>query len=51
MATVRSRPALETLHAGALEASFIPEAGMLCTSLAHDGAELLGPLGIPFLHP
>jgi galactose mutarotase-like enzyme len=51
MATVRSRPVLETLRAGALEASFVPEAGMLGTSLRHDGEELLGPLGIPFLHP
>lgn len=51
MATVRSRPAVETLRTGALEASFVPEAGMLGTSLRHDGEELLGPLGIPFLHP
>ena len=39
-----------TLTAGPLEARVEPGAGLLC-SLRHDGEELLGPLGIPFLHP
>ena len=52
------------LRAGALEATFRPEAGMLGASLRHRGAELLGQrdgveayrrerktMGIPFLHP
>jgi galactose mutarotase-like enzyme len=39
------------LAAGSLQATFVPEAGMLCSSLRHEGEELLGPLGIPFLHP
>jgi aldose 1-epimerase len=40
--------AAEQLVAGDLEAGF---AGITCTSLRHRGEELLGPLGIPFLHP
>ena len=34
-----------------LTAEFDPDAGMLGTSLRLRGEELLGPLGIPFLHP
>ena len=51
MAALETVRGTETLRAGALEASFAPGAGMLGTSLTHDGEELLGPLGIPFLHP
>jgi aldose 1-epimerase len=53
-----------TLRAGALEAVFVPCAGMAGVSLRHDGAELLdrregvrayarsgATMGIPFLHP
>jgi aldose 1-epimerase len=53
-----------TLEGDALEAVFVPEAGMICCSLRHRGAELLGQrnglrayiegystMGIPFLHP
>lgn len=53
-----------TLEATALEAVFVPEAGMICCSLRHRGEELLGQrnglrayvdrystMGIPFLHP
>lgn len=40
-----------TLSAGALRAEVDPDRGMLVTSLCRDGEELLGPLGIPFLHP
>ncbi len=49
---------------GGLEATFVPEAGMICCSLRHRGEELLGQrhglrayvdhystMGIPFLHP
>jgi aldose 1-epimerase len=52
------------LRAGALEAIFVPAAGLVGTSLRHDGEELLHPrdgldayartgatMGIPFLHP
>ena len=52
------------LTAGELEATFAPEAGMVCHSLRHRGEELLGQrdgldvyaktgktMGIPFLHP
>jgi len=52
------------LAAGELEATFAPEAGMVCHSLRHRGEELLGQrdgleayartgktMGIPFLHP
>jgi galactose mutarotase-like enzyme len=52
------------LTAGDLEATFAPEAGMVCHSLRHRGVELLGQrdglevyaktgktMGIPFLHP
>ena len=52
------------LAAGDLEATFAPEAGMVCHSLRHRGEELLGQrdgleayartgktMGIPFLHP
>lgn len=52
------------LQAGPLEATFAPEAGMICHSLRHDGEELLGQrdgleayartgktMGIPLLHP
>lgn len=55
---------LVTLAAGELEATFVPGAGMVGTSLRHRGAELLGErgglaaytergstFGIPFLHP
>ena len=48
----------------ALEATFVPDAGMVCCSLRHDGAELLAPrsgvrayaergstMGIPLLYP
>jgi aldose 1-epimerase len=47
-----------------VEALYVPDAGMVCCSLSHDGAELLGrrggvreyaqrgaTMGIPFLHP
>ena len=34
-----------------VRAGFDPARGMLGTSLELDGEELLGPLGIPFLHP
>src|SRR4051812_38995873 len=53
-----------TLAAGALEATFVPQVGMVGASLRHDGEELLARpaglpdyaaegtvLGIPFLHP
>jgi len=53
-----------TLAAGALEATFAPEAGMVCHSLRHEGEELLTQrdgvegyvrtgrwMGIPLLHP
>jgi aldose 1-epimerase len=53
-----------TLEGEALEAVFVPEAGMICCSLRHRGEELLGQrnglrayvesystMGIPFLHP
>src|SRR5277367_6596530 len=60
--------ALETLHlyddASALEAAFVPGAGMLCCSLRHRGQELLAQnagvgayaangktMGIPLLYP
>jgi aldose 1-epimerase len=52
------------LEAGALAAGFAPEAGMVCHSLRHDGAELLTQrdgvegymrtgrwMGVPLLHP
>lgn len=52
------------LTGGELEATFAPEAGMVCHSLRHRGEELLGQrdgleayaetgktMGIPFLHP
>ena len=52
------------LTGGDLEATFAPEAGMVCHSLRHRGVELLGQrdgleayattgktMGIPFLHP
>jgi galactose mutarotase-like enzyme len=55
---------LRTLNAGELEATFVPEAGMVGCSLTHRGEELLGQrgglesyiaerktMGIPFLHP
>jgi aldose 1-epimerase len=34
-----------------LEATFLPEAGMLGATLRHRGEDLLSPLGIPLLHP
>jgi aldose 1-epimerase len=34
-----------------MEAAFLPDRGMLATSLRHRGEELLGELGIPFLYP
>jgi aldose 1-epimerase len=53
-----------TLTCGALEAAFVPAAGLVCASLRHAGEELLGQrsglaayaerdatMGIPFLHP
>src|SRR3954466_13845361 len=53
-----------TLAAGELEATFVPEAGMVGCSLRHRGAELLGQrgglgayvaerktMGIPLLYP
>jgi galactose mutarotase-like enzyme len=53
-----------TISADGLEASFVPEAGMVGCSLRHDGEELLGQrgglatyvaerstMGIPLLHP
>jgi aldose 1-epimerase len=56
--------ATATLTAGELEATFATGAGMVCCSLRHRGAELLGQrrglatyaatgstMGIPFLHP
>jgi aldose 1-epimerase len=60
--------ALETVHlrdeASALEAAFVPAAGMLCCSLRHRGAELLAQnagvdayaklgktMGVPLLYP
>jgi aldose 1-epimerase len=52
------------LTAGPLEALFVPDVGMICCSLTHDGEELLGQrkgldayastgstMGIPLLHP
>jgi aldose 1-epimerase len=55
---------LESEALGGIEAIFVPEAGMVCCSLRHDGEELLGQrgglrkyvesgstMGIPFLHP
>jgi aldose 1-epimerase len=52
------------LRAGELEAAYVPDAGMVCASLRHAGAELLGQrgglqayrergstFGIPLLHP
>lgn len=55
---------LESSALGGVEAIFVPEAGMICCSLRHRGAELLGQrgglsryvesgstMGIPFLHP
>jgi 3,4-dihydroxy-2-butanone 4-phosphate synthase len=56
--------ATATLAAGELEATFATGAGMVCCSLRHRAAELLGQrrglatyaatgstMGIPFLHP
>ena len=37
--------------AGPLQTRFDPARGMLGTSMRWNGEELLGPLGIPFLHP
>jgi aldose 1-epimerase len=55
---------LESAALGGIEAIFVPEAGMVCCSLRHQGEELLGQrgglrkyvesgstMGIPFLHP
>jgi aldose 1-epimerase len=55
---------MATLTAGDLEVAFVPEAGMVCCSLRHRGAELLGQrgglaayvaerrtMGIPLLYP
>lgn len=57
-------PDLVVLGAGELAAAFVPELGMIGSSLRHRGAELLGQrgglakyaasgstMGIPFLHP
>lgn len=59
-----SQPAPLRLQAGALEAVFLPDQGMLCASLRHRGQELLRRLerphaaaaagvaiGMPLLHP
>src|SRR3954451_24135547 len=46
MATLLTRPA-----AGELAATFAGDPAILCASLRHRGEELLGPLGIPLLHP
>ena len=53
-----------TLAAGALEATFVPDVGMVATSFRHAGGELLDPrgglaeyrergtvMGVPLLHP
>ena len=45
------RGRLVELAAGPLRAAFDPARGMSCTSLRSGAEELLGPLGIPFLHP
>jgi galactose mutarotase-like enzyme len=55
---------LSSAAAGGIEATFLPEAGMVCCSLSHRGEELLGQrggveryvvrhstMGIPLLHP
>ena len=55
---------LHVLRAGELAATYVPDAGMVCSSLIRDGRELLGQkggldayvergstFGIPFLHP
>ena len=42
---------MTTTIATELEVTFDPRPGMLVSSLRHRGAELLGPLGIPLLHP
>ena len=55
---------LESAAHGGIEATFVPEAGMIGCSLRHRGEELLGQrhglrgyvesgstMGIPFLHP
>ena len=55
---------LESAALGGIEAVFVPDAGMVCSSLRHRGEELLGQrggleryvgegatMGIPFLHP
>jgi galactose mutarotase-like enzyme len=50
MTAVAAAPVV--LSAGDLEATFVPERGMLGTSLRHRGAELLDRTGgIPLLHP
>jgi aldose 1-epimerase len=41
----------QSVRAGGLEASVDAAHGLTVASLRHDGTELLGPLGIPFLHP
>jgi aldose 1-epimerase len=56
--------ATHTLSGEALQATFVPSTGMVCSSLRHDGQELLGlrqglqvfvdageTMGIPLLHP
>jgi aldose 1-epimerase len=64
-AVVDGQDAVALRSGGAdLEAVLVPEAGMVCTSLRHEGAELLGQrdglegyvrrgatMGIPLLHP
>jgi galactose mutarotase-like enzyme len=45
------RPGGVALTAGPLHATFDPARGMLGSSLRLRGRELLGPLGMPFLHP
>jgi aldose 1-epimerase len=62
--TLDTRHLVIELRAGDLEAAYVPDAGMVCASLRHAGAELLGQrggleayrergstFGIPLLHP
>ena len=64
MAPVAAADRVIELRAGDLEAAYVPDAGMVCASLRHAGAELLGQrggleayrergstFGIPLLHP
>jgi aldose 1-epimerase len=62
--TVEGRRALGLRSSAGLAATYVPDAGMVCCSLTHRGAELLGQrdgvgeyaergstMGIPLLHP